>query len=155
MTEDYWKHVGRGSYAKYSKWRDMSKIKQPKFKAPFEITSFMRGNSSCDCRCEAKMLPRNTILVESPTPERTYEALKNAWRRNKFGWLAHGSCQIAISKGLLKAPFSEVKEILRPTKLKCFDNIDNTKLKEGDILLTRIGSQRSVGKPHLILEGLK
>lgn len=152
--EDIWNYVGRGSYAKYSKWRDMDKVKQPNFQSPTSFYRHMRGNNECVEMCRAKHLPRNAILVESDLPLKVYSELVEHWEKGHLGFIAHGTCQLAITKGMLKAPYSKMKDLLRDTKLTCIDNVDNTKLKSGDILLTQVGSERSVGKPHLILEGL-
>jgi len=150
--KDIWNYVRQGSYAGYSKWRDMDKIVQPNFTAPMSINFHARGNMECAEICKPKRLPRNAILVKANEPVKMYAELDRHWEKGHLGFLAHGTCQLAITKGMLKAPYSKVRDLLRDATLKCIDNVDNTTLEVGDILLTRIGTKKSVGKPHLILE---
>jgi len=135
---------------KSKKYRKIEEIDFPSFKSPKEYMRFMSGNRSCTCVCEAKYPPRNAILIR-PTEkaDEIYELLVEAWRGGKFKFLSHGSCQQFIKTFEIK---KELRGILKYASVSCIDNVDGSKLKAGDILITRHGD-RGVGKPHLILEG--
>ena len=117
------------------------------FKAPEQYLTFNRGKTKCDCECQTATLPRNAILFRlyrKDSAEDYYNILVDLWRRGFFKQLSHGTCQELIK-------VQDLKNLrLFKTQVRCLDNIDRKLLKTGDILLSRIGSKRSIGKPHLI-----
>jgi len=132
-------------------YRNINSIKTPSFDAPVEHRRFMRGNTECNCICSTKHLPRNAILIRAKNKklqtDKLYDILINAWKKGAFDFIKIGTCQQFIRS-------NEIKSILKPVKnhfiISCVDNVDNRILLPGDILLSRIGTGRSVGKPHLI-----
>lgn len=145
-------------------YRNMDEIETPEFRAPTYQRTFMRGNNECDCNCHTKLLPRNVLLIRpkrqnEKLSENLYELFEHAWNRGELQRLSGGSCQTAIRKDTIKRIFGEflssqdlVQNLLNNTTIKCVDNKDNSELQKGDIVLERVGSNKSVGKPHLILE---
>lgn len=134
-----------------SKIRVMEKLKTPNFKTPMQVKKFMQGNQECKCVCNTKYLPRNAILIrprDVVKAEPIYELMVKAWRLGRMKFLSHGSCQMFLNTSEMKREFHYV---LQYANISCVDNIDNSTLKPGDVLLTRHGEEL-VGKPHLILE---
>jgi len=150
--ENIWQHFPiKEAFGDRGKYRIMKKIKTPPFISPTIYNQFMRGNHECTCFCKSKYLPRNAILVKPKNKkdaEEIYNNLVFEWKKGTFKFLAQGSCQQAIN-------IFNVKKHLRPlgnkARLGCIDNVDNSQLEPGDILLTRHG-ERTVGKPHLVLK---
>lgn len=148
--EEIWCHFP-DSLSKVTKARIMEKLKTPPFKSPTQGRSFMRGNQECYCVCETKYLPRNALLIrphDTKKSEELYNQIVKAWQTKKLKFLSHGTCQQFLNAFEVRKEF---KDILQNAALSCMDNVDNSQLKPGDIILTRHGEEL-VGKPHLILE---
>lgn len=147
---DIWHHFD-SPMSKIQKIRVMEKVEQPSFKTPPVAKSFMQGNQECLCVCKTKYLPRNAILIHPVDKTKTdaiYDLMVKAWRLGRFKYLKRGSCQNFITAGELKTEFNYIRKY---AKISCVDNIDNSKIEKGDILLSRVGDEL-VGKPHLITE---
>lgn len=152
--EGIWNVFDDPIFSKIGKVRIMEKIQTPPFKSQPMPRKFMRGNQECKCVCETKYLPRNALLIrpyDKKKAEAIYELMNKAWLLGRMKWLSQGTCQQAINVGNMKREFHYV---LQYASVSCIDNIDNSGLKPGDILLTRHGEEL-VGKPHLILEEKK
>ena len=141
----------------------MKEIKTPPFDSPNWRSRFKRGNNKCDCSCSATSLPRNAIMIrlkpgvpEEVTTELTkkvYDLVTDMWKGGLFARESQGSCQDFITIARLKEmdPF---KRIGKSITISTIDNLDNKSLRKGDILLSRIGSKKSIGKPFIIKEEL-
>lgn len=131
----------------------MSTVEKPDFEAPPELCKFMRGNAECSCICSVKHLPRNAILIRPKKKDvpvkKMYNWLVKAWRQGRFRYISMGTCQQQIRKGEIKSDMI-ARQMHKYYTISCVDNVDNHILREGDILLSRIGSEKSIGKPHLI-----
>ena len=46
-------------------------------------------------------------------------------------------------------------KLIKNTKMKCIGYIDNSLLKIRYMVLDRIGSKKSIGEPHLIIEEIE
>jgi hypothetical protein len=83
-----------------------------------------------------------------------YAILDILWKSERTKHYAHGTLQLSLNKRTLKNLLKEKvsPDLLEKIEISILDNIDNSTLKKNDLLLSRVGSERSVGKPFLILE---
>lgn len=156
QSEDIWEI---SPHYPMKKHRKMEKIKTPKFKSPVEKYDYMWSNSKCTANCQAIYLPRNAILIRIEDQElknifgeEIYLLFERIWKSKIYRKYAHGSVYETISIGRLKHLLRKEVDprILDKIKISTLDNIDNSSLKKNDLLLSRVGSKRSVGKPFLI-----
>lgn len=104
-----------------------------------------------------KAFRENLAKIEADQETRSralYEIMVNLWESGNLQHrCAFGTCQLSINTRHLKSELKRtwgLRELEKELNIKSLDNKDCTKLEAGDVLLTRIGSKRSVGKPYLI-----
>lgn len=132
------------------------------FKTPIirkTTTRGIKGALKCDCTCVSTDLPRNAILIrphkkDQKISEAIYKMLNFNFQRGGTYQFAAGTCQLSIRAGdvvnMLGVTLPKAKNLLNLAKIQCMDNKDNTEPKIGDILLSRVGTSESIGKPFLI-----
>lgn len=118
------------------------------FETPVQHERFSQGNMHCNCMCYGDELPRNAILIQVKNKDNAkpvYDNVVTLWQNGHFNRMKLGTCQTFIRT-------REIAKEIDPhiANISCIDNIDNTTLKSGDILINRVESKRSVGKPFYI-----